>query len=260
MAMQHNKLICVALLCVLSAALPTHSARLLHSRTGWDDSSDDQGDASGYSSSSAARVINPASTPTPASRTAVTPLSIAAEATSNAVFTGAHRLVAPQQRRSYATVEPDPVTNNNDRRQVTILPRQRSVQDLPAPRNILAGGSGNDNMPALVMGGMAHSQTYEGATSISATDAVAANKGGKFTPVAYNNLISRPGVWKQGVQKRKTWGTARGSWGLSNSQAVGSLAVSGISNGVITLAQADSAVAMSQTEKSSGPNRQSLDN
>lgn len=39
-------------------------------------------------------------------------------------------------------MEPDPVTNNNDRRQVTILPRQRSVQDLPAPRNILAGGSG----------------------------------------------------------------------------------------------------------------------
>jgi hypothetical protein len=124
--------------CRHPAVLPVHSARLLHSRTGLDD----QGDASGYSSFSAARVINPASTPTPASRTAVTPLSIAAEATSNAVFGGAHRLVAPKQRRSYATVEPDPVTDNEKRRQVTVLPRQRSVQDLPVQRNILAGGSG----------------------------------------------------------------------------------------------------------------------
>jgi hypothetical protein len=106
---------------------------------------------------------------------------------------------------------------------------------------------------------MALSQTYEGASAISATDALPHNKGGKFTPVAYNNLISRPGVWKQGVQKRKVWGSSRGSWGLSNNQGVGSLAVSGIANGVITLAQADTAVAMSQSEKASGPNRQSLD-
>jgi hypothetical protein len=120
------------------AALPAQSARLLRSRTGW--SSD--GDPSGYSAFNAARVINPASTPAPATRTAVTPLSIAAEATSNTVFTGAHRLVAPKQRRAYATVEPDPVTDNEKRRQVTIQPRQRSVQDLPAPRNMLTGGSG----------------------------------------------------------------------------------------------------------------------
>jgi acyl-coenzyme A thioesterase PaaI-like protein len=41
---------------------------------------------------------------------------------------------------------------------------------------------------------------------------------------------------------------------------VGSVAVSGIANGGITLAQADTAVAMSQSERASGPNRQSLDN
>jgi hypothetical protein len=120
------------------AALLAHCARLLHSRTGWSSF----GDTSGYSAFNAARVINPASMPAPATRTAVTPLSIAAEATSNAVFTGAHRMVAPKQRRAYATVEPDPVADNEQRRQVTIQPRQRLVQDLPAPRNTLAGGSG----------------------------------------------------------------------------------------------------------------------
>lgn len=100
------------------------------------------------------------------------------------------------------------------------------------------------------MGGVAHSQTYEGATAISATDAVAQNKGGKFTPISYNMLTSKPGVWKQGVLKRQVWGTSRGSWGASNNNPVGSLAVSGVANGKIALAQAEDAVAMSQTEKS----------
>lgn len=120
------------------------AARILHSRADWAD----EGDPSGYSSVAAARVITPAGGPTPAIRTAVTPEN--AEATSNAAFVGVNRLMAPSSRRSYATVEADPIDDNEDQRQVTIRPRQRSVIDLPMPRGIAQGGSGNDNMPALV--------------------------------------------------------------------------------------------------------------
>jgi hypothetical protein len=62
-------------------------------------------------------------------------------------------------------------------------------------------------MPALVMGNMAHSATYEGATSISASDSLALNRGGGRSRVAIsgNLLTTRTGAMR-GASRTASWG------------------------------------------------------
>jgi hypothetical protein len=184
-----------------------------------------------------------------ASRVAVTPE--AAESTANARFTGVYRPFGPSDRRTYATAE---TTYNNEIRQDPIRPRNRATTDvvqIPKPPNL---GTGEEQMSALSVGGMVLAETNEGAEAASATDALALNKGREpgQTTIAASQLISRPPVWRAFIPGRTR------SFGVTSNQGVGSLAMSGAANGKVVLAQAESAVAMSQTQTSTADQWQGL--
>jgi hypothetical protein len=77
-------------------------------------------------------------------------------------------------------------------------------QDMPGGPN---RGNGPASMPALVMGNMAKAATYEGATSISASDSLALNRGGGRSRVAIssNLLTTRTGAMR-GASRTASWG------------------------------------------------------
>lgn len=194
-------------------------------------------DPSGYNSQAAARSFQ--LTP-PGPHMAVTPE--AAEAIAASRFPGVLRLTSATQRKSFATVEAHPDANP-DRHKEMIGPRARSIQDIPKGPFINSGGL---NMPALVASGVSVSETYEGAEAIASTDSLALNAGGRkaATSIATNMRSAWPpvlkpaGITRQGVT----------SFAVTNRPVVSS-AGSGPANGKIVLAQADSAVAMAETQR-----------
>lgn len=112
-------------------------------------------------------------------------------------------------------------------------------------------------MAVLSVGGVALAETYEGAEAASASDALAMNKGNRRnrpgqTTTAASMLNSRPPVFRA-VDNARTR-----SFGVTSNEGVGSLAMSGTANGKIVLAQAGSAVAMSQTQTSTADTWQNL--
>jgi hypothetical protein len=62
-------------------------------------------------------------------------------------------------------------------------------------------------MPALVMGQVSHAATYEGATSISASDSLPLNRGGgrARTAISSNLLTTRVGTLR-GASRTASWG------------------------------------------------------
>lgn len=214
------------------------SLRLLKERD-WGDS----GDPSGLSGLVGARSFN-ANRARTASRTAVTPE--AAESSANAVFTGIYRPFGDADRRSYAQAEP--TWGNEVRGDVAMRPRARSSIDVVQLRRPPNLGSGEEQMAVLSVGGVALAETFEGAEAVSASDALAMNKGEEpgQTTTAASMLNSRPPVFRPTDTKSKR----TRSFGVTSNQGVGSLAMSGAANGKVVLAQAESAVAMSQTQTS----------
>jgi hypothetical protein len=109
-------------------------------------------------------------------------------------------------------------------------------------------GSGEEQMAVLSTGGVALAETFEGAEAVSASDAVAMNKGSEpgQTAMAASMQNSRPPVFRPtNIERKRTH-----SFGVTSNNGVGSLAMSGAANGKVVLAQAESAVAMSQTQTS----------
>ncbi|WIA29753.1 hypothetical protein OEZ86_012228 [Tetradesmus obliquus] len=236
MAVSRTTLAVLVLVFAAVAAPSCQAARLLRGRF------DNEDDPSGYAAYTAARAIDPLGTKV---RNGNTPE--AAESTSNAAYLGVYRAstVGGQGKLSFATVEATHVSANPDRRKEVIKPRTRSAQDLgnltPRPVNIAGGAV---QVPVLVTNGASVSQTYEGATAAAMPQAVIVNQGGKRgnrkTVIANSMLTSSTAA----APKASKVGSL-----ASTAQPVGSLALSGAANGKITLAQADSAVAMAQTEK-----------
>lgn len=244
-------LLLFAVACVLPAAQYT-SARWLHKERDWGDS----GDPSGLGGLVEARTFN-GQRARSANRAAITPE--AAESSSNAIFTGVYRPFGSTERRSYATAEANPELNH-DRDAVTVRTRARSSQDVPGLARAPNLGSGEEMMSALSVGGVALAETYQGAEAVSASDALAMNKGGANgkrirdkTTMAASQLNSKPPPFKPTDKKRPTR-----SYSVSSGEGVTSLAMSGAANGKIALAQAESAVAMSQTQTSNADSWQDL--
>uniref|UniRef100_A0A383W122 Uncharacterized protein n=1 Tax=Tetradesmus obliquus TaxID=3088 RepID=A0A383W122_TETOB len=205
----------------------------------------------------------------------------AAEAIAYSDPSGIHRLATPEKRRSYATVEPDALNNNPNRDDTTVRTFARSNQDLPS-RFRRRGNNGNDGnsyynsngntnlnrksskssendpkysssgaveQPILAMGELSYAQTYQGATAVAASDAIAMSKGGRVgspdgTTIAASNAVTWvPGLLQANVAQQS-------SVVVSTSQRVGSMAASGAADGRLALAQAGSAVALAQAEAS----------
>lgn len=242
----NNQLAFVALL-LLAAVATQHceASRLLRQtksplRKHFQDK-EDPGDPSGYLAFANSRAFVPR--PSKANKQALTPE--AAEAASNNLFNGIYRNMASGNRMSYATVESDPVTLNPNRKEEVVQVRARSAIDLVgiAPRapNLSNGAT---QFPALMMGGVAYSNTYEGATSAAASDSIMVNQGGKRgrrgTTIA-NSMLTASTAALPAASRRGSFGTT--------AQPVGSMALSGNPNGRIQIAQADRAVAMAQTER-----------
>lgn len=235
MQAQQLKTALVLLVIAAGAAPSCQAARLLKNRFYTED------DPSGYTAYTAARSITPLGTKV---RNANTPE--AAESTSNAAFLGVYRASAAggSGKLSYATVE-GTVGANPDHRKEFVKTRTRSAQDLggltPRPVNIAGGAV---QVPVLVTNGAALAQTYEGATAASMPEALIVNQGGRGgnrkTVVANSMLTSTTAPAPKASKIASLASTA---------QPVGSLALSGTANGKIVLAQADSAVAMAQTER-----------
>lgn len=221
------------------------ASRRLQKERDWGDS----GDPSGLGGLVAARSFN-ANRARPASRAAITPE--AAESSANAVFTGVYRPFGSAEQRSYAQAESRP--DNEDRGGETIRPRARSSIDVVDQRRPPNLGSGEEQMAVLSVGGVALAETFEGAEAASASDAVAMNKGGRpgQTATAASQLNSRPPVFRAVDNKRTR------SFGVTSNNAVSALAMSGAANGKVVLAQAESAVAMSQTQTSTADTWQNL--
>jgi hypothetical protein len=232
-----------------TAANGSAAGRRLHKERDWGDS----GDPSGLGGLVAARAFN-ANRARTASRTASTPE--AAETSANAVFTGIYRPFGSTERRAYAQAEGR--YDNEDRGTDTIRPRTRSAIDVvDLGRRTPNLGSGEEQMAVLSVGGVALAETHEGAEAASASDALALNKGNRRnrpgqTTTAASMLNSRPPVF------RAVDNTRTRSFGVSSNEGVGSLAMSGMANGKIVLAQAESAVAMSQTQTSTADTWQNL--
>lgn len=215
------------------------AGRRLHKERDWGDSGDPSGQTSGLVGARSFK----GQRARPANRAAITPE--AAETSSNAVFTGIYRPFGSTERRSYATVEPTPDVND-DRAKETVRPRARSAQDVPGlGRRTPNLGSGEEQMAVLSVGGVALAETYQGAEAVATSDSLAMNTG--KTVIAASQLNSRPQVFRSTV--KDTSRPAR-AFGVTSGNGVGSLAMSGAANGKITLAQAESAVAMSQTQTS----------
>jgi len=235
--------------CATCTAAQYTTARWLHKERDWGDS----GDPSGLSGLVEARTFNGQKARS-ANRAAVTPE--AAESSANAIFAGVYRPFGSTERRSYATAEANPQLNE-DRDAVTIRTRARSSQDVPGLKKAPNLGSGEELMAALSVGGVALAETYQGAEAVSASDALAMSKGGKKlgdkTVMAASQLNSKPPPFKPTDKARPTR-----SYGVSSGEGVSSLAMSGSANGKIALAQAESAVAMSQTQTSNADSWQDL--
>ncbi|KAF8071032.1 EGY1 [Scenedesmus sp. PABB004] len=172
----------------------------------------------------------------PTSRSAIT--DYAAESTSNSQAPGTHRLYAPPARRSYATA--NAVDNDvTDNRNMAVQTRVRSAQDTYAPRGPNRS-NGAPNMPAVVIGGVSHAQTYEGATSTSSSDSFGVNRGGRGTAISGDYLTSRQPVLRR-ARPGQSWATTM--------ESVNSAALVGRTDGPVVLAQAMNAVAMSHMER-----------
>jgi predicted carbohydrate-binding protein with CBM5 and CBM33 domain len=109
-------------------------------------------------------------------------------------------------------------------------------------------GTGDENIGAVTMGSMAVAETYEGAEAFAASDSVAmtvrTRKAATSTTVAASMLTSRAPA----INRRADGANARSS-AVSAGIPVGSLAAAGQANSKIVLAQAESAVALSQTAR-----------
>jgi hypothetical protein len=236
----HALLPLACLLPLLPAVHDAAAGRQLHKERDWGES----GDPSGLSGIVGARAFTPHK-PQPAARFAVTPEG--AESSANAAYTGPFRPIAAAERRTFATAEAYP-SINAERHKTTIRPRARSAQDVPELGNRAPNlGSGEEVMPALVIGGYSLAETFEGASAIAASDAVALNRGGRGraasrTTIASSMRIGRPRAF------RNTDVAAKTSFGVSASEPAGSVATSGVANGKIVLAQANQAVAVSQSQ------------
>jgi hypothetical protein len=176
----------------------------------------------------------PSKTP-PVNRVALTPEN--AESSSNAAANGVNRNYAPSDRRSYATANAES-NMELDNKPVAIQPRARSAIDLPQGPNL---SSGAPNMPVLVMGGVAHAQTYQGATATAGTDGLAVNNGGRGTAVSSQTLVGRQPPLRRAAPGR--------SWGVTANNAVNSAALVGATNGHAVVSQAELAVSYAHAER-----------
>jgi hypothetical protein len=221
---------------ICPAAHEGSAARRLQRDRDWGET----GDPSGLGGLVGARAFNGARARS-ASRTAVTPE--AAETSANAVFTGVYRPFGSVSDRVYAQAEPPrPWAEGPDTE--TIRPRARSAIDVPGLNRAPNLGSGEELMAVLSVGKVALAETHEGAEAASASDAVAINTGKTSTSASMR--ISKAPVFKgTDVKKKRTR-----SFGASSSVGVGSNAMAGAANGKVVLAQANEAVAMSQTSTS----------
>lgn len=182
-----------------------------------------------------ARMIRPSRSSSTATRSSLTPEN--AEATANAAFGGVHRMMTPSSKRTYATVGAFGADVNSNNRAVT--PRARSAQDVP--RGGPNRGNGHPSMPALTMGQVAKSATYQGALAISASDSLPLNRGGRGRVAVSGNLLTTRTGSMRGATRTASWGTTM--------QPVGSKAMSGAANNHIVLAQANEAVSYAQSER-----------
>lgn len=237
--MQAQSQAMLVLLVIAAAAAPScHAARLLKANR-----FANEDDPSGYSAYTAARAIDPVAPTTPlGARNGNTPE--AAESLSNNRWLGVWRASAAGGNGpiSYGSVEADPVSINPGRAKEMVKTRTRSSLDTPErPVDIQNGAV---QIPVLVTNGASVAQTYQGATAAAMPEAIVVNQGGKRgnrkTTIAKSMISSSTSA----APKASTIASL-----ASTAQPVGSLALSGAANGKITLAQADSAVAMAQTEK-----------
>ncbi|WIA12302.1 hypothetical protein OEZ86_003255 [Tetradesmus obliquus] len=202
---------------------------------------DHEADPSGYAAYTAARSFRPQPNKKRISNTPE-----AAESMSASSFVAVYRATAVGAGPlSFATVESDPEAVNPTRRKETVKPRGWVAQDLgnlvPRPIDVQSGAG---QVPIMVTNGAAAAQTYEGATAAALPEAIQINQGGtrgKRKTVVANSMItsSTPAVPKA---------SKHGSL-ASTAQPVTALALSGTATGGVSLAQADSAVAMAVTER-----------
>ncbi|KAF6263825.1 hypothetical protein COO60DRAFT_345920 [Scenedesmus sp. NREL 46B-D3] len=247
----------------------------------WDSEDGDNSSSSSSSSSDAYASARVLSMPPPDTHNivhAITP--DAAEAIAYSDPSGIHRLATPEQRRSYATVEPDALSNNPSRDDMTVRSFARSNQDLPS-RFRRRGNTGHDGssyssnnlnrrrgklseedpkystsgavqQPILAMGQLSYAQTYTGvagATAVAASDAIALSKGGRVgSPDGTTIASANAATWVPGLLQANV--AQQSSVVVSTSQRVGSLAASGAADGKLALAQAETAVALAQAEAS----------
>lgn len=221
---------------VCAAAHEATAARHLQKERDWGDSAD----SSGLGGLVGARIFNGGRARPPA-RTAVTPEG--AESTANAAFSGIYRPFGSVSDRVYAQAEFK--ESEDARNKETIRPRVRSAIDVPGVRRAPNLGSGEEQMAVLSMGQVALAETHEGAEAASASDALPMNTG--KTSTAASMLIARPPPFK-GTDAVK--GKRTRSFAASSSVGVGSLAMAGPANGKVVLAQANEAVALSQSSTS----------
>lgn len=199
-------------------------------------------DPSGYNAFAAARVFKQGDAPK-FPRKGLTPED--AESLVNPTFNGIYRATLDPKHSNVAmaTVEADPVSMNPDRKKMLTRPQGRAAIDLPSrPIDVQ---SGQPQVPTLAMGSAALAQTWEGATAVSASDSVLTNVRGKRggTTTARNMVTSNATPLPSRANRI-------GSFAAGTSEPVKSMALSGAADGVIALAQADHAVAMSTAGKS----------
>lgn len=160
-----------------------------------------------------------------------------AESLSNAVANGVTRNYAPTDRRTYATANGD---NNMelDNKPVAIQPRARSVQDLPGGPNVASGSS---NMPAVVLGGIVHAQTYEGARATAGTDAIPLKAAGPGVATASQTITGTTGPL--------IGATPGQSFAATANNGVRSASIVGAANAHAALSQAEHAVSYAHAER-----------
>ncbi|WIA41989.1 hypothetical protein OEZ86_009290 [Tetradesmus obliquus] len=226
-----------------------------------------------YGASTNARVISPPLLPSHTVVHSFTPET--AEAIAHSDSSGVHRMVAPPNRRNYATVEADPSTSNPFRRESIVRTRARSyIDNDPHNRNVdnvnplrrrtwdyaKAPDSSTDGdfkyvaitqteLPVVAVGGISFAQTFEGATAVASSDSIAMSKGGKLgTPASTTIAAGSAVTWVGALVAANPY--SKTSTAVSTAQRLGSLAASGVADGGITLAQAESASSMAQAEAS----------
>jgi hypothetical protein len=80
-----------------------------------------------------------------------------------------------------------------------------TTQDVP--RGGPNRGNGHPSMPALVMGNMAKSATYEGALAIAASDSLPLNRGGRGRVAVSSNLLTTRTGSMRGASRAASYGT-----------------------------------------------------